>query len=452
MVRRTTLASKIKHSQKRAFISGARSLLKPSAIRKLWTVEREARKTLSEAEIHEAEADLMEFAVKNCPFYRKCFPARIREIGLLELQDFPPLTKNDLRINFADLLARDGMSGRLGSDNIYLRRTSGSTGFTTSHLQSESERRSSLVFFRRLFRELGLPWRGCVLDVGLRQPGQGLVEARSGNGLWVAWNLEKLNMKNPYTVEQYVGVLSVIRPDLIAGTPSRLNDVARVCSELSYTLRPKVVISAFEPTTKAVRATLTDTFNCRVVSVYGTMETGPVAWECAHGKHHLDPGAAVPEVVNDEGLVESDGNLGRLLLTSLRSRVMPLIRYDTGDLASLGRGRCGCGKSGVWIDALEGRVVSEIRTASGRRLHAYCLMARTDDLGIREYQYIQRMAGEVTLVVEPWTHIDSDLVANLQDDFSAFLKEQFRINLDNSGDFIYTENGKRNPVCVELNT
>ena len=54
------------------------------------------------------------------------------------------------------------------------------------------------------------------------------------------------------------------------------------------------------------------------------------------------------------------GDLGRLVVTSLHNRVMPLLRYDTRDLAVWSEERaCPCGSNFPIVDKIVGRIEAE---------------------------------------------------------------------------------------------
>jgi phenylacetate-CoA ligase len=62
------------------------------------------------------------------------------------------------------------------------------------------------------------------------------------------------------------------------------------------------------------------------------------------------------EVVDpDTGAVLGDGAEGELVFTTLRKQAMPLLRYRTGDIASLTFEACACGRTTARIRGLRGR-------------------------------------------------------------------------------------------------
>jgi phenylacetate-CoA ligase len=87
---------------------------------------------------------------------------------------------------------------------------------------------------------------------------------------------------------------------------------------------------------------------------------GSVGYECeaAPGGLHIIESEFIAEVIDPaSGKPIPDGNEGELVLTNLGRWGSPLIRYRSGDLVRLSRGRCACGS---WFARLEGGILSRV--------------------------------------------------------------------------------------------
>ena len=113
---------------------------------------------------------------------------------------------------------------------------------------------------------------------------------------------------------------------------------------------------------------------------------------------------------------DSEG-VGRVVVTDLGNYLMPLIRYDHGDLARLSNGSCRCGRSFRGLDALHGRRDDALIAADGRYVPTASVMAACDALltdersGMNEYRLIQCSANQIELhyVRSPGSGTDSAL-------------------------------------------
>jgi len=96
------------------------------------------------------------------------------------------------------------------------------------------------------------------------------------------------------------------------------------------------------------------------VDIYGLSEVmGPgVSAECVEARDgaHVNEDHFLVEVV-DPGSGEplADGEVGELVFTTLTKEALPLLRYRTGDLASITREPCACGRTFARMSRVVGR-------------------------------------------------------------------------------------------------
>jgi phenylacetate-CoA ligase len=128
------------------------------------------------------------------------------------------------------------------------------------------------------------------------------------------------------------------------------------------------------------------------------------------------------EVVGDDGELAQTGEAGRLVLTDLRNYSMPLIRYDTGDIASLGIG-CGCERGFPILEKIIGRESEYALT----RLGVLPSLKVTDEFGwkfleyVQAFQFIQARDGRVLVKVVPSLTYNADS----EDKVAGFLRNYF---------------------------
>jgi len=367
------------------------------------------------------------------------------------LPDFPILRKADLRQHFADLIRRDPIDSSLPQDRYYVVRTSGSTGRPVSTLKSADEDgRADAVLRERLYREHGVPERGEIFDLGLHAYDAPLVEPRIDTRPWLAWNLRPYEPDRAEVMAEYDVVVRRRRPVLVQGVASRIVTLARLTREEGLPIRPRLAVCSYEQLTESARGVIEGVFGCPAVSLYGTSETGIAGWECPEHRIHLEPDAVVPEVVDDGGSPVRPGEAGHLLLTSLKGSVMPIIRYDTGDVAQVPAGPCRCGRQGPSITALEGRSGLLIVGRSGRTQPPYLLMSLVDELGVEDFQLVQDTPGSVRLIVTP----DAPVRPGLADRIVAGLRERNRDDLEvlveRTGSFVLSSSGKRETIVSRI--
>ena len=119
------------------------------------------------------------------------------------------------------------------------------------------------------------------------------------------------------------------------------------------------------PLSRSQRERIAKAFNCKVYDNYGSHELGVVAHGCSEGlgNHIFSLSHYIEFLQEGNEYAAEAGNSARVIVTDLTNRVMPLIRYDTGDLA-MGIARpCSCGRSYPLMSPIEGRAINTLTLA-----------------------------------------------------------------------------------------
>ena len=125
----------------------------------------------------------------------------------------------------------------------------------------------------------------------------------------------------------------------------------------------------------SVKRFLENTWKCTVFTHWGMTETGyggGVQCGAREGYHMRDLDLLLEVVDPETGEPVPDGELGELVLTTLRRTGMPLIRYRTGDLGRFIVSPCPCGTLKPRLAEVEGRLADVISLPGGKWLS--CLL------------------------------------------------------------------------------
>ena len=161
-----------------------------------------------------------------------------------------------------------------------------------------------------------------------------------------------------------VTLIQDLRPDILTCTPSyaiRLGEALAVAGAGPGSgLSLKAGIFGAEPWTEEMRVRLEQLLGIRALDIYGLSEViGPgVASECivaADGLHVNEDQFYVEALDPITGSPVPDGTPGELTFTTMTKEALPLLRYRTGDIASLRRGTCACGRTLVKMSKVTGR-------------------------------------------------------------------------------------------------
>jgi phenylacetate-CoA ligase len=279
-------------------------------------------------------------------------PGQIRSLD--DLRRLPFTRKSDLRDHYpfrlfavprADVVRVHASSGTTGKPTV--------VGYTRADLE--------------LFAQVNAR---CLAMLGA-EPGM-MLHNSNGYGLFTGGlgfhaGGERLGMTVvPVSVgmtERQLMLIGDFRPDVIACTPSYALTLAHEFAKRGIgpdeiSLRYAAV--GAEPWSEAMRAEIDRLLGVRSCNVYGLSEViGPgVACECVEERtgSHVNEDHFLPEVVDpDSGEPLAQGQVGVLVLTTLTKQALPVIRYWTGDLASLSSEPCSCGRMFVRMSAIRGR-------------------------------------------------------------------------------------------------
>lgn len=184
---------------------------------------------------------------------------------------------------------------------------------------------------------------------------------------------------------------------------------------------------------RAIAATLTEPVRQQIESAtglvvqqpYGLNEIGAVASRCAAGRYHVNAEHCVVEIVDENLQPCRPGEFGRLLVTALTNVAMPLIRYDTGDVAEMVSGECACGRTLPSFGRILGRYRPTHLAPEGttRRVDLVFNTLRTMSLellvNLREYQLHQFLDGRFELRLHTRGEPDARLVAAVRSTWDA---------------------------------
>jgi phenylacetate-CoA ligase len=156
---------------------------------------------------------------------------------------------------------------------------------------------------------------------------------------------------------------------------------------------------------------------------------------------HLNADALIVEV---ERSANHPAGTGRVLVTDLLNRAMPLIRYEIGDTASsLETAPCPCGRVFPRIRNVRGRVTDFLVTPDNERISGVPLAAIAGDLPqVRQLQLIQKDAGHVQVKVVPGREYSANTVAELRHRLNAYFHGKTELSIVTAERILPERSGK----------
>jgi len=215
-------------------------------------------------------------------------------------------------------------------------------------------------------------------------------------------NLQPAEWRDPADRARF---LDDCRPEVYTGDPVSLAELAR----LPLTARPKALVSTSMALLPGLRQSLAERFGCPVVDVYSMNEAGPIAVALPDGSHGLLTHRLYVEVLDEAGAPCPPGARGEITLTGGFNPFLPLLRYRTGDWASLDLGD----PRRLRLVGLEGRAPVVFRAADGHAINNIDVTAALKPLALPQYSLHQFADGGLRLRAAPSPVAPDDIRAAL---------------------------------------
>ncbi len=295
---------------------------------------------------------------ENVPFYQEKFKEHgITPEDITSLEDvrkLPFTKKKDLRDNYPfglfavpmeEVTRIHGSSGTSGKPTVvgYTANDTKTWAKIVARALATAGGRKSDIFHNAY--GYGLFTGGLGLHYGAEELGAATVPISGGN------------------TERQITLINDFKPRGISGTPSYILNIVEKMEQMGMDPRETSIeygIFGAEPWSEEMRATLESKLNLKAVDIYGLSELmGPgVAIECYEAQDglHIADDHFIVEVLDPKTLEPvEDGQDGELVFTSLTKEALPILRYRTGDIASITREKCKCGRTTTRMSRIKGR-------------------------------------------------------------------------------------------------
>jgi phenylacetate-CoA ligase len=292
------------------------------------------------------------------PFYhRRMEEAKVHPDDLKTLADavkLPFMFKRDLRDNYPDKLF---MATK--EELVRYHVSSGTTGKPTVVGYTENDLEEWTVSLARALTSCGLGSKD-VIQVSY---GYGLFTG----GLGLHYGAERIGATViPTSVggtERQIELMQDLGATAICCTPSYLLHMGEVAEKMGISIKKdtklRTGILGAEPWTAEMRNRIQDWLGIKAYDIYGTSEiSGPLFTECTEQNGmHIWGDFAYTEVVDPKtGEQLADGEKGELTMTILKKEALPIVRFRIGDITSMTREICPCGRTHPRIMRITGRV------------------------------------------------------------------------------------------------
>ena len=401
---------------------------------------------------------------ERVPFYRRTWDgagvsaSRLR--GREDLPMLPVVTK--------DALLSRGLSDRLSKSvdprKTVRRGTSGTSGSPIeTHMTHPEFRFRQMILLLSLYSDAGWAFPLHIVEAGAWIP-----PTVSGSVIHHRRALATItHISRKASLEEQAHLLARTTPTVLTGSPSSLHIIALELLRSGIAApRPRIVVVRGEVLRPDVRALLRAVFGARVVDYYNSQEIGSMAQQCPYNPAvmHINHDACVIQVVDDKGCPVSSGREGDVVVTSLYSTSMPLVRYKLGDRAvSLQNERtpCRCGRRTETISPPRGRdddlIVLPDRQQVAAEVLTDLVMVASRGVGIESsftrsmrFQIIQDSLTHITVRIASLEPCSEAFRAHVEQGIAA-LHHELECDLEEVPEIHLGESGKLKRVLSRLN-
>ncbi|MBC3796669.1 phenylacetate--CoA ligase family protein [Acetobacterium tundrae] len=356
----------------------------------------------------------------DVPFYRNKFqeaglvPEDVQELS--DLQKLPFTTKVDLRDNYPY-----GLFAVPLEKIVRIHASSGTTGKPTVVGYTRKDITIWAEIMARSLVAAGADSHSVVQNAY----GYGLFTG----GLGVHYGAEMLGASiipiSGGNTDKQIMIMKDFGTTVLTCTPSYaiyLGDALKKKGIDPESLKLKVGVFGAEPWSDSMRKEIEKKLKIKAHDIYGLSEImGPsVAIECeAQNGLHIWEDHFIPEIIDPVTLkVLPYGEQGELVITTITKEGIPLLRYQTHDITSINPEPCGCGRTHLRINRLQGRT-DDMLIIRGVNVFPTQIESVLLELGEVEphYQLIVRREGSLDTLeikVELSEEMFSDKISNLE--------------------------------------
>jgi phenylacetate-CoA ligase len=319
---------------------------------------------------------IVEHAWKTSPFWRdRLNTAGLRPSDVATVADLPRLpllTKADLREHAERML-----SCVFKKSDLHKHTTSGSTGVSVVTYRDDDCQQ-----FKRAATLRSDEWSGWRL-------GERIAAVWGNPQIRTDWKgrlrralldrhylyLDTLKM-NEASMAAFVDAMVRTPTSMLFGHAHSLYLLAQYVKSQrpDVRLRPKAILSTCMLLHDFERQLMEEIFARKVTNRYGCEEVSLIACQCGHSEGlHVNADCLVVEILDDRGRECVPGQSGRVVVTDLHNRAMPIVRYEVGDVAAWSGQSCACGRTLPLLANVTGRVADYVVTSSGEYISGISL-------------------------------------------------------------------------------
>lgn len=354
---------------------------------------------------------LLDHAVKTTPYYKT-----LSDVNTLS--DFPVIRKTTIQDNFEGF-----QSSEFKDKPNFKVSTSGSTGVPFFLFQNQDKRHRNHADVIYFFNKAGF-------NIGNRLYELEVWRGHNKKGKLKSWlqNVAQFDISR-LTDDRIETFLRLLKSDqqskkTLLGFASAYEMIAQYLERNNIYLKDSSITSAIansEYLNSYTKTTLGKHLNTTVLSRYSSEEIGIVAQQTMASPNSfiINQASYHVELLNLENDTPAQiGEFGRIVVTDLFNYAMPIIRYDTGDIAQFGLNKEGA----MELVQIEGRKMDLIYDSKGNIISSFVIYTKFYNYYhlLKQYQFIQQGEKEYEVKLnlqDADFQFENQLITDIKSDF-----------------------------------
>jgi phenylacetate-CoA ligase len=358
-------------------------------------------------------SNILNHAVETTPFYKEYAHFK-------ELNDFPVVRKIVIQDNFENFKSKSYLD-----EPKFKVATSGSTGIPFFLFQDSNKKMrntaDTLYFLNNANFRIGERlydlevWRGINMNSPIKSWMQNLKYVDITRFSEVQVKAFLVTLKENKEPQHLIGFVSAFESickylDKIESKPLEIN--------------VKSVIAISEYLTEYAKSSMQKYFQIPIVSRYSNEELGILAQQrpvMDRTEFKINWASYHIEILNmNNDVPVQPGELGRIVVTDFFNYCMPIIRYDTGDIARFSENNID-GIGAPYFEKLEGRKMDMVYDTRGDLISSFIVYTKFHRYYglLKQYQFIQTHKKEylVKLNIQDSFNFEEELIEDIKVDF-----------------------------------
>jgi phenylacetate-CoA ligase len=369
-------------------------------------------------QLHELKS-MLDYAMNNSLFYRNSLGGINLALKARQIDNFkhvPIIYKKTIRENLDSMIA----SHFSGSRGLCFDFTGGSTGepLKFAYDKAYKDFRWAMIYLN-LFT-CGYRFGDCHGFVyGSRYDSRKQYSARQRLQSFImnSFNVNAFFL-NDRELVRFVRRILQKKPKFIIGYASALLKVASYIKKMNLKVNLDFIESTSEYLSPQNRHFMEELFGCDVYDRYGCREVGNIAHECRFKDGlHVNWQSVYVEVINSGRYPLLGADYGDIVITSLKNKGMPFIRYYLGDIGRLDHSPCKCGLNSARLYLAGSREGDLLMNMQGGMVSSPALTLVYKDLeGIEQIQFLQHEKDSLTVRLvkgEAFSSIETEILKRL---------------------------------------